>query len=1186
MTEWWDEVTAMAGAVDFGWNAAAFYSIMAPQLAGRRLSSNMADYAGYLPSLARQSTAEMMSSAGATSKGPPNQTRQAERKSTTLLTFAVDTHLAEPMSHQEVGRACFNASKHYPSRHQSLFASATTVLRFNGSRPIVTRTETKEQSGGGREFSAGNDVAIISTRCVERIMAAYLPQQPIDRMVDPCAEDTLADLVCQKTEGRSLRLAADCTRFGPNQVMAKSRAYAACLLLSDPGHDYDHVASSYSYELMAEPTRLTQHRFTKMPFELFTHLVDSGGLKQVRSHNPTSTLGRMADIMIESLSFTTVPIGYELRYGMSQGSMGNLSSGPSSELHYFACEVMKEDRLAQSINALVTNDDSYINLTGVPEDLELRPTSIQVKAILKRSLGLGGQLLNTVKTVVSSFLGEFHSMFATEEGLIVPELKAMAAAFQFGGGERMSDDAALVIETGVSLLRSGVSLLSATVTSLLANVAHCDQYNRWPALRQHGPRPAELGGPVSINLLKEILIPGYGSLMWYAEANGVDRVAVTAKVVTQLLFSAEEDDLINTALAGIAMTTRKLYRDARGNKEICWLQPQHALPLSRMCTVGHLMSAISSGLLRSTRESGADKLLTRLGRNQVSSSAVNLSVPEHSWVATIVGSRKLSYKDLDAISQQRFASYTPLDPLHPSLIPLAGAVEQLLVACLEVGRVSHTFGQLVRGAASGVRDLTVQHVTVQAQGGLNLGTSSEAAIRSWGSAQLKRAFLSELAGRFDVEAGPGLIPEFQSALAVARAVSKLGRTKAGGYKIASSSSHVVSQRELVVNLASHAIRGMRTVQAAIPKFIQILDEVSILRPEPEPVLENDPFHVVLAKLSSATHGLSGCASIPDGNIEPLLISAPRGWHRTRYGRSKVKLLSRMLYRGGSRSVSNVYLITQQPTPGRYEHFVYSRDGDVDLRGCDGLKGQYSRFQNLMLKRGQVAMLGHKDRVWCLASADCTSIQLDIVNNSIVAATQRFAWPVKHVHPKIRVADPQPADQRPMMSDALVFLTCGNSVYADNQVQELMMVPIDEYSLDLIAAKQLTSNLLNAVRDKRFVELDQPNDDWLTANCRMHTLDMSVPPDVPWFEEEDHGIEEYEYQWYDEGVVWADAEEEVDPEEEYMRQLQEFNADFEIRANKARAELDDALAAQEESGYDPFVESEALLAALMAEDTFL
>jgi hypothetical protein len=58
------------------------------------------------------------------------------------------------------------------------------------------------------------------------------------------------------------------------------------------------------------------------------------------------------------------------------------------------------------------------------------------------------------KNVVSTILAEFHSTFATLDGLICPELKIMISSLQFRRGDKMSDDA-LVPVAGINTLRLG-----------------------------------------------------------------------------------------------------------------------------------------------------------------------------------------------------------------------------------------------------------------------------------------------------------------------------------------------------------------------------------------------------------------------------------------------------------------------------------------------------------------------------------------------------------------------------------------------------------------------------------------------------------------------------------------------------------------------------------------------------------
>jgi hypothetical protein len=92
----------------------------------------------------------------------------------------------------------------------------------------------------------------------------------------------------------------------------------------------------------------------------------------------------------------------------------------------------------------VTNDDSLPAYDEINGMLSIR--AWQLREHLRHTLKLGGQILNPFKTIPSTLIAEFHSGFATKDGLLVPELKIMFAALTFGRGERMSQDAQLVLE--------------------------------------------------------------------------------------------------------------------------------------------------------------------------------------------------------------------------------------------------------------------------------------------------------------------------------------------------------------------------------------------------------------------------------------------------------------------------------------------------------------------------------------------------------------------------------------------------------------------------------------------------------------------------------------------------------------------------------------------------------------------
>jgi hypothetical protein len=1061
MVDWWKEIAGLSCSVDFGWNAAAFYTIAMSMLKRKKLTTNMDDFTGYLADLLGQSVTSFMSSSGATSKGPPTKDRQAVRKSTAMLTFLGDTLRESGIMAENVGNIFYTESLEYPGRHQSVLSQAVAVMCFNGERQLVTRTETKEQSGGGREFSAANDVGIISTRAEERVFSTYLKTIETDCMTTADTDSLLMSEVDKLAELTKMMLAADNSRFGPMQVMAKSRAYAAVLCTGDSGYLHDVPAASFMYELLAEPTRLFEARYTKMPFDLYEHIHESGGLKSVKAKHPESTLGQLASIMIDKLGYQTLEPGFKHRYGMNQGAMGMFSSGPSSLLHDFFRYCLLTTDLAEKVRSLVTNDDSLILISGTNPELEQRYIATWAKSLLRICLGYGGQILNMFKTVASTIIAEFHSSFALQEGLIIPELKLMIAALQFGSGEKMSDDAGAIPEQGVNLVRSGCSLFTATALCVFLTVVHCDQYNRWSAFQKHGVRPVELGGPVRINLMKELVIPSYGTLSWHADKAGEHNLGKAASRIATSMFSEEEDKLLQLEQAGLVMTTRKIFKDARGNKETAWLKPAFALPLTGVCTIGCLTSSITSGLLRSNTELGADKLLPRFGRNQVSPKYVNIALGKHSWVAADIGSTSLSYNMLDGVSKMDLSKDLP--EMSPAVAMLSKNIEQLLYLCHDVGMDTYTFGQLIKSSQQGRKKLTVRPVSVKA-GPLRASvTTPETAIRLWGSNNLKAEYIRERAGHYSPNTMAPLLADLKAAMAVSGALSKVGKKRDGSFKVVGEQSYSISIDMLVSSVAQHAIRGLITANEVVPDFMAAAGEslARVYEPEVEP--QDEDYKHILAKIKVGSVVSQTQVTVADGDVLSLLSLAPSGWFQYFGGKIKVKRFSSSNTKNGFKAYKVCYLITKRFRGRAYSHVIVCEDREIDMSKWIGVEGQYSFLSTYRGRQGDRRRVTNQDEVYFASRTDFPKLRFERGGNCIFATTGVISWPAQLVPVVVARVPPVFSEHHPTQADAVVYFSLGNQNYHDKQIVLLSDEPADPNTFMSLAGRFNTYSLLSSLK---------------------------------------------------------------------------------------------------------------------------
>lgn len=1041
-TSYWEGRLQGGTSVDFGWNAAMFYTIAIVKFTGRRLSQKMGDFDGYLADLAEQSLSSFLSSSGSTDLGPPSMARQSVRKSTAILNFAASKQTGIPLENKAVGAYFSTVASSDPGKHQSLLLASLWVLSANGQEPILSRTETKEQSGGGREFSAMNAVGVITCRTAERVFNYYLPSMPVDRMTDPHTEGTLHREVTSRSNDRSLFMAADNSRFGPSQVMAKSRALAAALCMSDGMALTDKTGIQLLYELLAEPARLMQTKYSKMPHELLEFIKEFGGFAKIRAHNPSSTLGELSALVLDDLKLRSLDPGFTQQWGMYQGALGMYSSCASSLLHEFFCEVAVDMNLCATSSALVTNDDSLCFLRQVPEAVNLRDASREAKSLLMVVLGLGGQVLNWFKTVVSSFIAEFHSMFCLSSGLVSPELKTLVAGMQVARGEKMSDDAAAVVESGLSAVREGCSLFSAMSLAVCLTVSHCDQYNRWRAFRKHGCRPADLGGPVLVDLSKEMVVPGYGSLQWYARAVPREHLEDAAACIARGMVAEEHEGLLNLLNAGLVMTTRRIHRQARGNQEVGWLQPETCLPLPGATSSGALVSTVTSGLLRGTPDGGLDKLLVRFGRNQVSANYLNIRVPQAHWVANATQNPEISYASLDNLTQHEFwASATRTDVAPTSVLEqlVSVGVSKLLEAALVGATYAASSELLLLRGRPDERFLLVTPVSVRPPALVTVATSVATAISHWGGHQLKTVLGNEEKGLYNPEAFAEVKDESRSVLSTGLAFAKLVKSRHGPFKLSDPPSTVMSSGQVCLHMGYRVFRGVNTVAQGYANMVGDMLE-NITNPiEIEVEGASMGYHHLLELLRNRRILSDRVVVVPDGDVKALWMSAPSGWVHAYGKRIKIRRVGREERTRGLYTRIAYGLITETESGSTFSHRLLGIDTGMNPRLLDGWADYLKHDLPERVTPGYVYTMSRKDVLYVPSRVDSTTVVLEVLPGVVMASTEAGAWPILRV--PFNPVEPQvlmpPIRSVPLLQALVIVLSGGNILPKDGRSKQLV-----------------------------------------------------------------------------------------------------------------------------------------------------
>lgn len=871
----------------FKWNMLGMFIIAIKQSRGRTLVEETENINNSLSYLMNESLSTIMSSTGSVEKGPVTKERQSIRKSTALAWELVAEHSKNPTM-KKVGRNLYNIASEFPTLHQSILSSSLNIILHNGTAPIVSRTETKDQKDSYREFSPMNAIGVISCRAAERLIYQALPMYPTDRMADTDPEHTLY-IAVKETErtNRNIYISADCSRFGPNQIMCKSRVVAFSLCFTHRKQDI--YITNTTYELLAESTRLMENKLAKVPYELYNFIIKSGGLQRIKRHNPDSVYGRLASMVMETYKTTKMPNYMLQKFGMYQGTLGMFSSIASTMLHDTLIDVVKDFSICNVPRALVTNDDSLLIFPEVT--MNIKDTSSILLNTLYKILYVGGQILNKFKTVPTTKIAEFHSTFALPRGLICPELKQLFAGIQISSGESLYKDSRHAIEQAVSAVRNGVSLFSATSLAVILTTVYCDQYNRWLSFKNNGFRLSQMGGPCEINILGEMFLPNFSDMKYMNKLE--IPIDVQTGFLTNTMISESVNEIVEATSVNVKMITRSTYRSLRGIKETNWVAETPFFPLSGSCTVGHLYSTMSYGLFRTDREKNLPETLVRYARNQVSRKEENIWVSDNTLTYSILGKDRISYDDLDGISTESIVkeintlSKKTQNNVYYNTIYIG--YRNIVDAGEQLSGNLPTIGSLLRESTNRVFSDVVHPTRVISNAGGNRVITPLLVAKSSGDEELSNAIAKEdreimLDGTFE-----RLKDKFNMAMSLSTVSNKLNHFRTGPMKLIDVSPKYTKIEEAIIKVASNTIRGISNTSPFAIALASVARTTFIPDAPDDNLISNIETLAVMTRSGTLRNGVK--MSIPPIALYQTFIKLEKSWWTigsVRWKASKIK----------------------------------------------------------------------------------------------------------------------------------------------------------------------------------------------------------------------------------------------------------------------------------------------------------
>lgn len=1151
------------GYVDYTWSFPVCLAIFMKQSRGRTLVETENDFTSPISLLGRQSMSKIMSGTGSMEKGEITKDRQAIRKSTALTELMVNEASGDIPTHL-VGKLFYNESRDFPGRHQSLLLYAISIINRKGKDKLCSRTDDKDQKGGGREFSPMNAIGVTSTRAAERLVADVLHMYPIDLMNEKHADRKLYETMrSMASKNRTVFVAADCSRFGPNQLMSKSRCVAFALSFN-PVSEY--FRSRMTYEILAEATRLMENKEAKIPFNLYEMMIKMGSLEEIASKDPSSVYGRIASLYLKQ-GVKVLPIKMVQKWGMYQGALGMFSSIASSMLHEVILEIVDSRNICESSHAKVTNDDSGLFFTEVNQDLvSFAKDIINVTKIV---LTTGGQILNTFKTITSTIFGEFHSRFSLVSGLICPENKTLFSALQIASGESIVKDSRQPIEQALAALREGVSLYSAHALATLLTVKFADQYNRWNTYNKFGSQISSLGGPLPINLLGEFLVPNYSDMtVLLSKVGSVDMIS---RYMVKSLLIEEEDGMLSLREAGLRLTTRSVHKTARGLKETGWIREEMWMPIASACTYGSIHSLLTSGLLSHTVEPQLEDGIVRFSRNQVSSTMDNLYASDNSLAKVVLKKDKLSYDDLQfSDTQLKEAVSVIADTLGSSELSsiLAAGMHNLVSSARVVSRYLPMMNSLLQERMVGIKYSTVHPTFVVPKVRRAKELDLDTIIENYASINLKDLYNRERRGDFSL--GPQFnmhAAEFRSAKAMASVSNKLIHHRKGNMMIIADKGRKISVEEAIVALSRHTIRGAMS-KVAFEKELRETAQVTFL---PTGFYSSGNTHADKAKVILAALPFEVDFSFysKPAVAASMIPSLETGWWRKGDMKIKSMFLLSEDSSSGFRVMNKTLFVTVAEENKMFKHYLISRERKIDLslfvNAPDYLINQFKKAKEV--HAGMLLRLSNLDLLQVINHDNPVPVKVRSYSSGVTWMTiDNINIPIRFDFRSANNTQAyklKPPDRPPQASDLLIFLSLGCMSGENRLVNSGNSHNVSSTEINAALVSKGYKTIEESVSEGRFIAPFIPNIDdrsrFLTSLNRLlsvSTVAIQYKKEVEWSEFYDEimatgTIIEYEN-------VTGFNDEEVDDEYAEIRSAE--SDEFQIDEEQVASDLADEIAA--------------------------
>jgi hypothetical protein len=911
---WWTQTGHVDGS-GFSWNAAAMYSIAITKTSGRRFVGMSNDYSSPMATLYDTPISKFLSGSGATLGTQPSADSQSCRKPTAILELVAQ--LFGPTNDpKRLGPIIQAETEAFMDRNLNTLGLSLWVMTNRGSMRLISRTVDKDQAEGWREFSPMNSVGIIMCRATEIPMSVIAPQYPIDLMNDPHAEETLCNTVSKLGDSTCLYMAADCSRFGPKQEMSSLRCMIMALCLSSDQEDV--IEQSVYYDLLSESTRLMGNKITKMPSRLYTFFKEQGGYMKTYQHNKDSVYGKISSLSMYELQNSFVEPYFTQEWGMLQGTISMASSLKSSLIHEIICDIAR-DTLSDDAKALVTNDDSLLILVNIKRDMPIDNLSLYLQSLLKYGLALAAQKLNPFKTIVSTLIAEFHSMFAVPEGLIVPQFKMMLASLDVGTGDSISEDMRIPIKSAITAIRHGCTMFSALSLAHVMQMYICSQHSRLRWLKDNNAGGLSiLGQPQNLDLIGELYIPNASDLAKLSEVSDDG-----SHVIASQQYALDLEEVLQYKSAHVTKVSRIAFRESRALSETNWFKKDLSLPMTTRTNMASLHAAINNGVYSNRFDKSKDHYLVRLAKGLSSTSKQNVILPEGSFLRRILGD-KSSVDDMskvpltDLIHQAK--KYSETNPYTQSVVRYINLFVPIIRSLRNAPKISEC--RLLKSLRP--TDFhTSKTALVKASIPTNKYSGFEALSALYGSDELIRKMQEERRGVY-LPLSEGLVKESSEIKAAGALVTRMSKHSQGGFFVHSKEQNVMSTKELVLSIVKNYVPN---VSLDTSKLLPVLDKAEEFIPS--------KFEVAPSMLLGTISSSAGTEELIETKhqLYDYLRLSDKGWYSFP-GNVFIKVAKARPVKGYR--ISDTYIVTVKVNR-EYVHTFISNEDIIHLGMIENIK---------------------------------------------------------------------------------------------------------------------------------------------------------------------------------------------------------------------------------------------------------